>query len=136
MTNNILLGLANLLVHVAESSFAYPTATVYSFSNEVMQPLICFSLRVTTRANPTRFAAVLTAFAILDIASTYIMCRSDPQRQFYSIRTSSNPDVDGRCKSVKANPGKDGITRSRSLNDNEVGLRGKKPAHDLIPSSS
>ena len=50
--------------------------------------------------------------------------------------TSSVPDDGGRCNSVRENPGKAGITRSKSLYDRESGVRGKNPAHALIPSSS
>ena len=52
------------------------------------------------------------------------------------VCTSSAPDDGGRCNSVRENPGKAGITRSKSLYDRDAGVRGKNPAYALNSSSS
>ena len=51
------------------------------------------------------------------------------------VCTSSAPDDGARYNSVRENPGKAGITRSKSLYDTDSGMRGKNPAHALISLS-
>ena len=41
------------------------------------------------------------------------------------VCTSSAPDDGARCNSVRENPGKAGITRSKLLYDRDSGVRGK-----------